>query len=105
MWAPDDVLEAARGTDVLFHEASIIPEAEGAEAAGILIEPELLRREAAIHTVIVGVCDLARRARVDTLVLVRMRPPPFYNFQVKRMIGQTFGGEIVIPADGEEVEG
>ena len=77
MWALDDVLEAAHGTDVLLHEASIIPEAEGAEATGILMEPELLRREAAIHTAMVGVCDLARCARVDTLVFVRIPLPPF----------------------------
>ena len=39
-----------------------------------------------------------------TLVFVRMRPPPFYKFQVKGTIGQTFGGAIVSPTDGEEVE-
>lgn len=77
MWALDKVLEAAHGTDALLHEASTIPETEGAETAGILKQLELVRREAAIHTAMVGVCDLARCARVDTLVFVRIPLPPF----------------------------
>jgi len=103
-WAPDAVVEAAKNADVLFHEAVIIPDAEGAEEAGILIDPELLRMEAAIHTAVVDVGAIARRARVDSLVLVRLRPPPFYDFQIVGTVRQSFGGDIVIPADGDEIE-
>jgi ribonuclease Z len=103
-WAPDAVVEAAKNANVLFHEAVIIPEAEGAEEAGILIDPELLRREAAMHTAVVDVGLIGRRARVDTLVLVRMRPPPFYNFQIEGTVRQTFGGDLVIASDGDEIE-
>ncbi len=102
-WAPDAAVEAATDADILFHEAVIIPEAEGAEEAGILIDPELLRLEAALHTALVDVGTIAERARVDTLVLVRLRPPPFYHFQINALVGQTFDGDVIIAADGEEV--
>ena len=103
-WAPDTIVEAAMNANVLFHEATIIPEAEGAKEAGILIDPDLLRREGAIHTALVDVGLIARRARVDTLVLVRMKPPPFYNFQISSEVRKTFGGNILIASDGDEVE-
>ncbi len=102
-WAPDAAVEAAMDADILFHEAVIIPEAEGAEEAGILIDPELLRLEAALHTALADVGAIAERARVDTLVLVRLHPPPFYHFQINALVGQTFGGDVIIAADGEEV--
>ncbi|MCP5042877.1 MAG: hypothetical protein GY944_17775 [bacterium] len=102
-WSPDAVVDAAKGADILFHEAVIIPEAEGAEEAGILIDPELLRKEAALHTAVADVGGIAERAAVDTLVLVRMRPPPFYNWQITGTVEKSFGGEVVIASDGEEV--
>lgn len=102
-WAPDAVVEAALDADFLFHEAVIIPDAEGAEAAGILIDPELLRLEAALHTALADVGTIAERARVGTLVLVRLRPPPFYEFQITGLVGQTYAGNVIIASDGEEV--
>ncbi len=103
-WAPDAVVEAAKDVDVLVHEAVIIPPADEAEEAGIMIDPELLRLEAALHTAVVDVGGIAQRANVDTLVLVRMRPPPFYNWQIEGTVGQSFSGDIVIAADAEEID-
>jgi len=102
-WSPDAVVDAAKDANVLFHEAVIIPEADGAKEAGILIDPELLRKEAALHTAVADVGAIAQRAAVDTLVLVRMRPPPFYNWQITGTVGQTFEGDVVIASDGVEV--
>jgi hypothetical protein len=34
---------------------------------------------------------------------VRMRPPPTYDFQVTRAIGDTFAGRIVVAEDGDEL--
>jgi len=103
-WAPDAVVSFARGADTLIHEAVIVPEAEGAEEAGVLVDPELLRKEAALHTLLEDVGAVAKRARVASLVLVRMRPPPFYDFQVKGFVGRSFDGSVTIPTDGEEFE-
>jgi ribonuclease Z len=103
-WASDAVIEAANGVDVLFHEATIIPDAVGAVEAGITIDPELLRLEAELHTALIDVGDIAKRARVGSLVLLRMRPPPFYEFQITSTVGQTFDGDIVVAGDGEVIE-
>lgn len=102
-WAPDAVVSAAKDVDYLFHEAVIIPAAEDAEEAGILIDPELLRMEARLHTALVDVGGIATRAQVGTLVLVRMKPPPFYDFQITGTVRQTFKGHVVIANDGEEI--
>ncbi len=66
------------------------------------MDPERLRGEAALHTSIEDVGDLATRSGVDTLVLVRLRPPPVYAIQLTRPIGQTFDGRIRIADDGDE---
>jgi ribonuclease BN (tRNA processing enzyme) len=103
-WAPDAVVSFAKGADTLVHEAVIVPDAEGAEAAGVLVDPELLRKEAALHTLLENVGEVAKRSRVANLVLVRMRPPPFYDFQVEGFVGKSFDGSVIIPIDGEEFE-
>jgi len=103
-WAPDAVVSFAKGADTLVHEAVIVPQPEGAEEAGVLVDPELLRKETALHTLLEDVGAVAKRSRVDTLVLVRMRPPPFYDFQVKGFVGKSFGGSVLVPVDAEELE-
>lgn len=102
-WAPDAVVEVAANADFLFHEAVVIPAADDAEEAGILIDPELLRMEAALHTALSDVGAIATRAGVGSLVLVRMRPPPFYKFQTTGAVGQTFRGDVIVASDGEEI--
>ena len=67
------------------------------------VEPERLRREAAFHTGIDEVGGLARRAGVETLVLVRLRPPPVYDIQLTSVIADEFPGRIVIADDGDEI--
>ena len=102
-WAPEELAEFARDTDLLIHEAVYIPPPEDIEGAGVIADPERLIREAALHTSIEDVGDLARRARARQLVLIRMRPPPFYDFQVEAIVGKTYDGPIVIPEDGESL--
>jgi ribonuclease BN (tRNA processing enzyme) len=46
---------------------------------------------------------LARRAGVETLVLVRLRPPPVYDIQLTSLIDDEFPGRIVIADDGDEI--
>jgi len=95
--------EFSNGAALLVREAAYVPSPEEARAAGIETEPDRLRREARLHTPFDSVARLAQEAGVDTLVLVRLRPPPVYDFQVTGMIGDAFDGRIVIAEDGEQV--
>ena len=47
--------------------------------------------------------QVAQRAGVRTLVLVRLRPPPVYDLQVTSVVGRRFDGRIVLPEDGDEI--
>ena len=47
--------------------------------------------------------DIATEAQVERLVLVRLRPPPFFNLQVERIVATDFSGHIVVPDDGDLV--
>ena len=47
--------------------------------------------------------ELAQRAGVGTLVLVRLRPPPVYDIQITSAVNDHFDGAIVIPDDGDEI--
>ena len=100
-WAPDALTRFASGADMLVHEAVYIPPPEDIEDAGIIADPERLRREDALHTSILEVGELARRAGVDTLVLTRMRPPPFFDIQVESIVNDQFPGRIEVAADGD----
>ncbi|MFP6662259.1 MAG: hypothetical protein VCB78_12465 [Myxococcota bacterium] len=100
-WGPDDLVRFASGVDILVHEAVYVPPPEDIESAGIVADPERLRREAALHTSILDVGDLARRAGVHTLVVTRMRPPPFFDIQVEMIIDDAFSGRLEVAADGD----
>jgi ribonuclease BN (tRNA processing enzyme) len=102
-WAQDDLVAFASGADMLVHEAAYIPNPADLEETGVLTDPDRLEREAAIHSSILTVGKLAKRARVRSLALVRMRPPPFFNFQVTSIVGESYEGKILIPADGDEL--
>ena len=102
-WAPDALVDFAQDTDLLVHEAVFVPPPEDIEDAGVIADPERLIQEAALHTSIEKVGALATQARAKQLALVRMRPPPFYQFQVKIIVGQTYDGTILLPEDGEEL--
>ncbi|MDJ0850539.1 MAG: hypothetical protein QNK04_19375 [Myxococcota bacterium] len=102
-WAPDALVDFTRGANTLVHEAAFVPDAELAKEIGIDMDPERLDREARLHTSIDAVGAIASRAGVETLVLVRLRPPPVYDVQIAGPVGESFGGRVVIPDDGEEI--
>ena len=102
-WGEDALVSFASGANMLIHEAVYIPPVEDIEDAGVIADPERLRLEAELHTSILNVGSLATRAKVETLVLVRMRPPPFFELQVTNIVGRDFDGEIVVPDDGTEL--
>ena len=87
----------ASAADLLTHEAVFVPTGDLAQQLGLEEEEaERLRREEALHTSIDDVGAIAERARVGTLVLVRLRPPPVYSFQLTSLVNDRFGGRIVI---------
>jgi ribonuclease BN (tRNA processing enzyme) len=102
-WAPEALIAFTRGAHVLVHEAAFIPDPETAAEIGVEEDPERLRREIALHTRLEEVGGLAQQAGVETLVLVRLRPPPVYDVQFTSEVNDSFDGAIIIPDDGDEI--
>jgi ribonuclease Z len=102
-WAPDALSDLARGVHVLVHEAVFVPSPELAQEMQLDADAEQLRREAALHTGLDDVGDLARRAGAHSLVLVRLRPPPVFDLQVSSRVNDRYAGRIVVASDGEEI--
>jgi ribonuclease BN (tRNA processing enzyme) len=103
-WGHEVLASFAGGADALVYEAAYLPTVEELEGTGAEVpDPERIEREAALHTSIEKVGGLATDAQVDRLILVRLRPPPFFRLQVERIVGNDFGGRIVVPDDGDLV--
>jgi len=101
-WAEAELVAFAKGANLLVHEAVYIPSPEVAKQMEFDEDPELLLRAAHEHTAIDAVGALAQRAGVETLVLVRMRPPPVYDLQITSVVNDDFDGRIEIAEDGDE---
>jgi len=102
-FADESLTEFARGAHMLVHEAAYVPTIEEARQAGIEEDPESLERQARMHTTLTRVGGLAMRAGVETLVLVRLRPPPIYDLQVTSLVNDSFDGTIIVANDGDEI--
>lgn len=101
-WDGAAIEELARGASMLFHGANPVPTPKEARAASLEVDPDRLLREAALYTGFEEVGAIARRAGVNTLVLIRMRQPPVYDIQVTTRVDDTFDGHIAVAADGDE---
>ena len=103
-WGHETLASFAGGADVLVHEAAYLPTVAELEGTGAEVpNPERIELEALLHTSIEEVGDIATDAQVDRLILVRLRPPPFFNLQVERIVAADFSGQIVVADDGEVV--
>lgn len=102
-WGEERLVAFAQGANMLVHEAVYVPPPEDVEEAGVIADPERLRREGELHTSLLDIGELARRTGVETLVLIRMRPPPFYDIQVTDYVDDTFPGTVLVPEDGDEL--
>ncbi len=101
-WGATELERLAAGSDILVHEAVSARSIDAAiEAGGD--NAERLRREAALHTSLHDIGAIAERAQVGTLALVRLRPPPLFDFQFERVVAETYSGRVVIAADGDIV--
>ena len=101
-WGGAELEEFARGAGVLVHDAAFVPTPEAAQELQIDEDPERLRRMAKLVTGLDEVGNIARRAGVNTLVLVRLRPPPVYDLQVTSLVDDAFDGRIAVAHDGDE---
>jgi ribonuclease Z len=101
-WGPDELARFARGAHLLVHDGAMVPTPEQATEMGLEEDPDRLRAEAAIHTSLEQAAGVARRAGVETLVLVRLRPPPVYDLQITSIVGRRFDGHVAIADDGDE---
>lgn len=103
-WGHDVLAGFAGGADVLIHEAAYLPTVAELEGTGAEVPyPERLELEAKLHTSILEVGVIATDAQVDRLVLVRLRPPPFFDLQVRSLVANDYEGEIIVPSDGDFV--
>jgi ribonuclease Z len=102
-FAPDALAREARGAHLWLHEAVMLPTPEQVKEFGVEADPERLRHEAALWTGVAQSGVLAERAGTETLVLVRLWPPPVYSFQITSQVDDAFAGRIVVPGDGEEI--
>jgi ribonuclease BN (tRNA processing enzyme) len=104
-WAPDAVAELARGADLLLHEAisaTALAAAAEADVPGI----DALEAEGKLHQTIENIGALASRAEVRGLALVRVRPPPVFDFPYggyRSLLAAKYRGRIFLPEDGEEL--
>lgn len=97
---PDGLVAAATGAGVWVHAALYGASLQAALDAGVE-GADALAREAALHTRLEDVGALAARAGVRRIALVRLRPPPVYDFQYQRIVGRTFRGAVDVASDGD----
>lgn len=98
----DALVALSKGADLLVYEAMHTPTVEGAVAAGGE-DGERVAREAALHAGAAAAGDVAARAGVGKLVLVRLRPPPLHDRQYTGLVRETFQGHVLVAEDGDEI--
>jgi ribonuclease BN (tRNA processing enzyme) len=101
-WDSAALEELARGANLLLHDANHVPTPAESEAASLTVDPERLKREAALYTDFADVGAIARRAGVGALVLIRMRQPPVIDLQITSRVDDEYDGRISVAHDGDE---
>jgi ribonuclease Z len=101
-FARERLEELARGAAVLVHGAVLLEAVEAALEAGVPEAPRALR-DARLQLPLRDLAALAQRSGVARLVLVRLRPPPLFDLQYERLVGDTFAGTVVVARDGSEI--
>jgi ribonuclease BN (tRNA processing enzyme) len=103
-WGQDVLASFAGDADALVHEAAYLPTVAELEGTGAEVaDPARIELERKHHTSIEAVGKLAREAQIDRLILVRLRPPPFFDLQIRSIVANDFAGTIVVPEDGDLV--
>ncbi len=101
-WDAEAVARAAERADLLVTEGVYQGSLAAAAAAGA--DVDRLRSEAELHVALEAVGALATRAGAHGIVLTRLRPPPAFHFQYKRLVSKTFRGPVRVAEDGETIK-
>jgi ribonuclease Z len=99
---PEQLVELARGTSALVHGAVFADSVRAAVEAGAE-DAERIQREASLQTSLRELADAAREAGAAQLVLVRLRPPPLFDFQFELLASESYDGRVVVGRDGDEL--
>lgn len=98
----EGLVALARGVDLLAVEAVVGASLDAAREAGVE-RLDVLEAEAARHPRLEEVGDWASRVGARTLLLLRLRPPPVFDFQYEGRVAEDFRGEVVIGSDGARI--
>lgn len=98
----DALVPFAKGADLLVHEAMHSPTVDGVLAAGGE-DGARMARETAVHARAEAAGEVAARAEVGKLVLVRLRPPPLHERQYLGLVREKFPGHVHVAEDGDEL--
>jgi ribonuclease BN (tRNA processing enzyme) len=101
-WDLDAVAELAAGADIWVQEAVSGEALDQAIEAGVP-NADAVAREGALHARLEEIGALGAHARVRTLVLTRLRPPPVLEVLYERNAAAGFRGRVVIASDGDLV--
>lgn len=103
------MVEAARGADLLLHEAlnamMVTEGAKGLEAAGLPVEADRARAVIGYHADTLALADIAREAGVRHLVLTHLIPVPPHRTAERLFVdgmSDRFDGRITVARDGME---
>jgi ribonuclease BN (tRNA processing enzyme) len=66
-------------------------------------DAERIEREASLQISLRELAGAARQARVGHLVLVRLRPPPLFDFQFEQVVAERYDGRVSVAQDGDEL--
>ncbi|MCP5066728.1 MAG: hypothetical protein GY946_09185 [bacterium] len=97
------VEELARDADWLWTEALYGASLDAAVEAKVDHLAQL-QNEGSRHLRLEEAGELATRAGVRGLVLIRLRPPPVFTSRYRSLVNESFSGAVVLPEDGEVVE-
>ena len=86
----------------LVHGAVFADSVRAAVEAGAE-DAERIEREASLQISLRELAGAARKAGAAHLVLVRLRPPPLFDFQFELLVSESYDGRVVVGRDGDEL--
>lgn len=98
----DALVALAKGANVLVDEAMHSPTLERA-VKDQTPEAQRIAKEVALHTHAAAAGEVATRAGVRLLVLVRLRPPPLRDRQYVGLAHESYSGPVIVAEDGAEI--
>lgn len=99
---PAGLAALALDAGAIVHGAVFTDSVRAAVEAGAQ-DAERIEREASLQISLRELARVAQQARAECLVLVRLRPPPLFDFQFERVVGRIYQNRVVVGHDGDEL--